>query len=95
MSHLTSHRVTLGEYISAGRHLTSETRAKPIREIAAETGISTTTVRHWLKADHYDVWLDWWPTVEALVEQWPKDKPPTSSWFDDLPDFDPAADDIR
>lgn len=91
MPKLTSHRATLGEYIRAGRHVISETRAKIIREIAAETGISTTTVRHWLKRDHYDEWLYYWPTPDALWEEWQKDKPALVPMNFDLPDLDPAA----
>lgn len=88
----TGHRVTLAAYIHGGRHVITETRAKPIRQIAAETGMSVCTARHWLTADHYDEWLHYWPTADALAAEWkPKDKQPTSSWLDDLPDFDPAA----
>lgn len=90
----TGHRATLGAYIRAGRHMLSETRAKTLQQIAVETGMSRSTVSYWLKADHRDEWLAYWPTVEALWTEWRKDKPPPMS-FDDMPDFDPASDDIR
>lgn len=100
MSRPTSHRATLGAYIGAGRHMLSETRVKPIKQVAAETGMSRDTVRYWLKADHYDEWLQCWPSVEALWAEWHKDKPSAvPAFFDDLPDLDPAAiaaaDDMR
>ena len=93
MSHPTSHRETLGAYIRDGRHIITETRAKPIRQIAAETGMSVDTVRYWLKADHYDEWLHYWPTAEALAAEW-KHKGEVPKTFD-LPDFDPATDGVR
>ena len=99
MSHPISHRVTLAAYIRDGRHMLTDDKAKTIRQIAEDAGMSTTTVRHWLKVDHYDVWLDWWPSVEALWEEWQKNKPALAPMNFDLPDVDAgaiaAADDVR
>jgi hypothetical protein len=100
MRQSSCHRARLGEYIRAGRHLVSEHKAKSIPRIAAETGMSTTTARHWLKVDHYAEWLEWWPSVDALWLEAHKNKPPAVPMsFDDFPDCDPAAiaaaDDIR
>jgi hypothetical protein len=95
MQKSTSHRATLGAYIRAGRHMVSENKAKTIPQIASEIGMSTTTARHWLKADHYAEWLEWWPSVEALFAEWQqKDRRAAPQSFD-FPDFDPAADDVR
>lgn len=94
-----SHREVLRDYILAGRHVISDAEAKPMSQIAAETGMSTTTVRHWLKADHYDEWLHYWPTVEALWAEWQKDKRPVQTMKFELPEIDlaaiVAADDVR
>lgn len=93
----TRHQTTLAAYISAGKHLIFDERraalgrddpyrAKPIRQLAAETGMDTTTARYWLKRDHYEEWLRRWPTAEALWAEmqaereanWPGSSPPIS-----------------
>lgn len=61
------HKVTIDAYIRAGRHVIDERHAKTIRQIAEETGMATTTARYWLKRDHREEHLRWWPNVEMLI----------------------------
>lgn len=75
----TRHQAALTSYLAAGQHLIFDThrqrhgldpyRAKPIRQVAAETGMSARTARDWLKRDHYDVWARWWPSFEVICEE--------------------------
>ena len=93
--------MALAAYIAAGHHLIFDAnrerhsldpyRAKPIRQVAAETGMSTRTVRDWLKRDHYDVWARWWPSFEVICEEMREegrtDSAPSPQYrlIDDLP----------
>lgn len=98
MTKLTPHRATLGEYFRAGRHLLSPTRAKTVRQIAVETGMSIRTVRHWAKVDHYDIWFEWWPSFDAIWAEAREDKPLTNSppATYEFPDIDAAlAEELR
>lgn len=52
-------RALISEYIGACLHLIDENAAKPISQIAKETGTSETTARRWLEKDHYDMWFRW------------------------------------
>jgi len=45
----------------------SEDKAKTIRQIAAETGMSIRTARYWLERDHREEWFRWWPSFAAIV----------------------------
>lgn len=63
------HRATLDAYIRAGHHRIDERRAKPIRQIAAETGMDPVTARYWLKRDHCAEHLRWWPNAELLLAE--------------------------
>lgn len=60
-------RGIIERYVRAGKHRLSPDRAKSIRAISRETGVSVSTVRRWLQVDHYDEWFRWWPSEEALV----------------------------
>lgn len=74
----SKHRTTLAAYMEAKRHLLSidPPRAKPVRQIAAETGMSIRTVRHWLERDHFDEWFGWWPSFAAIVADVRSDRAP-------------------
>lgn len=63
------HRAALDAYLRAGDHLLDERRAKPIRQIAAETGMDPVSVRRWLKRDHCEEHLRWWPNAELLMAE--------------------------
>lgn len=73
----TRHQATLAAYIADKRHLIFDERqaeygepyvAKPIRQIAAETGMTVTTARHILKTRHHAEWRRWWPSFDVLCE---------------------------
>lgn len=98
----SKHRTTLAAYMAAKRHLlpVDPPRAKPVRQIAAETGMSIRTARYWLERDHFDEWFRWWPSFAAILADVQSDRdaraksPPI-----ELPDLTPqdiaAADTLR
>lgn len=94
MTTFQGHRAALSEYVRAGRHAIDERNAKPIRQIGNETGMSVRTARHWLKVDHYEEWLRWWPTADALWIEMRKESPPSREFLMP-PRFDPKADGNR
>lgn len=56
-----NYRAAIAAYLAAGYHLDGTgSRAKPIRQIARELGMSATTVGRWLKANHPDLWSKFW-----------------------------------
>jgi hypothetical protein len=73
----TRHRRALAEYMAEKRHLIPDEcrglnglppyRAKSVRQIAVETGMSIRTARYWLERDHFDEWFLWWPSFEAIL----------------------------
>ncbi len=73
----TKHEASLAAYIAAKRHRIADEQspdgldpynAKPLRQIAAETGMSVTTARHILKTYHHAEWRRWWPSFDVLLE---------------------------
>lgn len=74
----SKHRATLAAYMAEKRHLLSSNplRAKPVRQIAAETGMSIRTARHWLERDHFDEWFRWWPSFTAILADARSDRDP-------------------
>lgn len=73
----TKHEASLAAYIAAKRHRIADERspdgfdpynAKPLRQIADETGMSVTTARHILKTYHHVEWRRWWPSFDVLLE---------------------------
>lgn len=103
----SQHRTTLAAYMANKRHLYVDAQrarfghdpvvAKTVRLIAAETGMSVRTARYWLERDHFDEWFRWWPSFSAIVaDVWEgRDMNAGSSAPLDLPDFNPADDDVR
>lgn len=103
----TAHRSAIADYVKAERHVLSPGRAKKVKVIAAELGMSDETARRWLRRDHYDEWMEYWPTVEDLFAESareraanPKPQPVTSP-LAGLPDpaellngFDPDEDEL-
>ncbi len=102
-----AHRSAIAEYVKGGRHVLGPGRAKKVKAIAAELGMTDGTARRWLRQDHYDEWMQYWPTVEDLFEESareraanPKPQPVTSP-LAGLPDpdalkaeFDPVEDEL-
>jgi hypothetical protein len=75
----STHRETLAEYIAAQRHLIDEgdgdhggergLKAKPLKQVARETGMSIWTVRHWVQKDHRREWLRYWPAFNDILAE--------------------------
>jgi uncharacterized protein YjcR len=36
--------------------------------MAAELGTAKSTVRRWLRRDHWDLWMEYWASVEEIWE---------------------------
>lgn len=66
MSRSSVYRQRVAGYIKAGRHLQTPREGKPIRQIAAELGIPPPAVRRWLRKDHREVWMQYWPSLAEL-----------------------------
>ena len=83
-----AHRAKLADYLAAKRHVLHPLRCKTILQIARETATTPSTVRRWLKTDHYEEWVYWW--LPAAIT-------PGLEWVEredallDLPELDPAA----
>jgi len=74
---------------SRGRDGLPPYRAKPVRQIAAEAGMSIRTARYWLERDHRDEWFQWWPSFAAIVadvrsERDANEPPPEPFEFPDI-----------
>ncbi|MDH4982786.1 hypothetical protein [Hyphomicrobium sp. D-2] len=73
----TRHQRKLAAYLSEGFHLIfdadrkrrglSPFRAKPITQVAVETGMTVTNARYWLRQDHYALWLRFWSGIKPEV----------------------------
>lgn len=73
----TRYQAKLAAYLAAGHHLVFDADrqrrglnpycAKPITQVAAETGMSTTRATYWLKQEHYALWLRWWSGFDAAL----------------------------
>jgi len=94
----TRHQATLAAYLAAGHHLVFDAnrarrgldpyRAKPLRQVAAETGMDKRTVRYWLEREHRSVISQWWPSFDELCAELP---PPSRGPTLDLPKPDADA----
>jgi hypothetical protein len=63
------YRTAIAAYVAAGRHL-SEDRdgAKTVKQMARDIGTDPNTVRRWLRRDHRQLWMEYWPTINELWE---------------------------
>ena len=51
-------------YLAEQRHLRGDLRgAKTLTRMAAELGTTRSTVRRWLRRDHWDIWMDHWASA--------------------------------
>jgi len=51
-------------YLAEQRHLRGDLRgAKTLTQMAAELGTTRSTVRRWLRRDHWDIWMDHWASA--------------------------------
>jgi uncharacterized protein YjcR len=64
-----TNRANVAAYVAAQRHLTGDLRsAKMLTRMSAELGTSKSTVRRWLRRDHWDLWMEHWASVEEIWE---------------------------
>ena len=57
-------------YVAAQRHLRCDLRgAKTLTQMAAELGTTKSTVRRWLRRDHWELWMENWASVDAIWEE--------------------------
>jgi uncharacterized protein YjcR len=64
-----TNRTNVAAYVAAHRHLRDDLRGgKTLTQMAAELGTSKSTVRRWLRRDHWDLWMDHWASVEEIWE---------------------------
>jgi hypothetical protein len=62
-----SNRTNVAAYLTAKMHLGCNLRsAKTLAQMAAELGTTKTTVRRWLRHDHWDLWMEHWASAEEL-----------------------------
>jgi predicted transcriptional regulator len=63
------HRTTIAAYMSAQKHLRGDLRvAKTLTLMAKEIGTTKSTVRRWLRRDHWSLWMAHWGSVEEIWE---------------------------
>jgi DNA-binding transcriptional regulator YiaG len=61
-------RTAVAAYLAVDRHLSDDLRgAKTLTQMAAELGTTKSTVRRWLRRDHWELWMEHWASVE---EKW-------------------------
>jgi IS30 family transposase len=64
-----THRTTTAAYVSAERHLRGGSRgAKTLTQMAKEIGTTKSTVRRWLRRNHWHLWMEHWASVEDIWE---------------------------
>jgi IS30 family transposase len=64
-----TNRSNLTAYLAEQRHLRGDLRcAKTLTQMAAELGTTKSTVRRWLRRDHWDLWMEHWASVEEIWE---------------------------
>src|SRR5262245_60253412 len=70
-----THRSTIAAYVSAQRHLRGDGRGtKTLTRIAKEIGTTKSTVRRWLRRDHWALWMDHWASAEDIWEAGQRDR---------------------
>jgi uncharacterized protein YjcR len=63
----SKHRTAIAAYVAADRHLLVGGRgAKTVKQMAKEVGTDPNTVRRWLRREHWELWMEHWPSVEDL-----------------------------
>jgi hypothetical protein len=63
------HRTTIATYVASQRHLRGGLRgAKTLTQMADEIGTTKSTVRRWLRRDHWPLWMENWASAEDMWE---------------------------
>jgi hypothetical protein len=69
------YRTAVAAYVAAGRHLRDGGEgAKPVKQMAEEIGTDPNTVRRWLRRDHRQLWMEYWPSINELWAVVQRDK---------------------
>ena len=69
------YRTAIASYVAAGRYLREGgDDAKTVKQMAAEIGTDPNTVRRWLRRDHRQLWMEYWPSVNELWGAAQRDK---------------------
>ena len=63
------YRTIVATYVAAQRHLRGDGRgAKTLTQMAKEIGTTKSTVRRWLRRDHWPLWMEFWASPEDIWE---------------------------
>ena len=69
------HRSAVAAYVASQRHLRGDLRgAKTLTQMAKEIGTTKTTVRRWLRRDHWALWMGHWASAEEIWEAAQRDR---------------------
>jgi hypothetical protein len=62
-----TNRTNVAAYLVEQRHLRGNLRgAKTLTQMAAELCTTKSTVRRWLRRDHWELWMENWASVDEL-----------------------------
>jgi hypothetical protein len=65
-----TNRTAVTAYVAAQRHLRGQLKgAKTLTQMAAELGTTKTTVRRWLRRDHWELWMEHWASVDDIWQE--------------------------
>jgi IS30 family transposase len=69
------HRSAIAAYVSARRYLREDCKgAKSLTQMAKQIGTTKSTVRRWLRRDHWALWMDHWASAEEIWEAERRDR---------------------
>jgi predicted transcriptional regulator len=75
MMMIRTFKAAVAAYVAAERHMRECGRgAKTLAQIGREIGTTKSTVRYWLRRDHWDLWMDHWASAEEIWEEMQRDK---------------------
>jgi hypothetical protein len=64
-----TNKTNIAAYVGAQRHLRGDLRgAKTLTQMADELGTTKSTVRRWLRRDHWELWMENWASADELWE---------------------------
>ena len=63
------HRTTIATYVASQGHLRGDCRSpKTLTQMAKEIGTTKSTIRRWLRRDHWPLWMEFWASAEDMWE---------------------------
>jgi hypothetical protein len=64
-----TNRTNVAAYLAEQRYLRGDLGgAKTLTQMAAERGTTKTTMRRWLRRDHWELWMEHWASADELWE---------------------------